>query len=150
MLFEMEEKELRVFEENVWKRWGEYIIEQRREMHELGVPYMSFSMENIEEMRMSNGDEENRKKILGFIQDIIEEVPSYLVQLQTLSVILAISTLISPTDIRLDNFDPRHNESSHSIPPRIVSMNLVLPIYKTIYPNPGTLSTLPTMTHSNL
>ena len=75
----MEDRELRGFEEGVWKKWGEYVIEQRREMDELGVPYMRFLIENIEEMGMSDEDEENRKKILSFIEDIIEEVPSYLI-----------------------------------------------------------------------
>lgn len=80
MLGELEEKELKEFDEGVWKRWEEYITEQKREMDELGVPYMTIPTEKTTET--FTRDEENRKKILVFIQDIITELPSYFTQPQ--------------------------------------------------------------------
>ena len=80
----MENTELREFELSVVKRWGELIDEQRMEMDELGVPYMQ--QHKKENGGISDGkeegeqdDDENRKMILSFIEDIIIDTPPYLI-----------------------------------------------------------------------
>lgn len=66
---------MREYDEIVWKRWGEYVVEQKREMDELGVPYMGIDTDSKE--KPSAEDDENRKKLLSFIEDIITEIPPY-------------------------------------------------------------------------
>jgi len=80
----MENTELREFELSVVKRWGELIDEQRREMYELGVPYMQQHKKenggiNDGKEEAEQQDDENRKMILSFIEDIIIDTPPYLI-----------------------------------------------------------------------
>lgn len=62
ILLEEERKELREFDENVVLKWGELVCEQGKEMERLGVPY--FGIE---------GGEENRGKMLAFLEDFVSE-----------------------------------------------------------------------------
>jgi hypothetical protein len=61
-LREQEKAELKAFDEDVVKQWGELIAHQTTEMQELGVPYFG----NIQEE-----DNENRVKMLAFLEDLI-------------------------------------------------------------------------------
>jgi hypothetical protein len=72
----MEDAELREFDVGVVRRWREFLEEQQREMNELGVPYMkTMSLENTS--TTSSEDDENRAKIMAFIEDIITDPPPY-------------------------------------------------------------------------
>jgi hypothetical protein len=79
----MENTELREFDLSVVERWGELIHEQRREMYELGVPYMQQHKKDkgglIDGKGEDEEDDENRMMILSFIEDIIIDTPPYLI-----------------------------------------------------------------------
>jgi len=80
----MENTELREFDLSVVERWGELIHEQRREMYELGVPYMQQHKKendgiNDGKEEAEQQDDENRKMILSFIEDTIIDTPPYLI-----------------------------------------------------------------------
>lgn len=65
----MEDTELREFDLEIVRRWEKYTEEQRRGLDELGVPYMA---------NRNSKDDENREKIMGFVEDIISDIPPYL------------------------------------------------------------------------
>ena len=59
-LLEEEKAELMKFDTDVVTKWRELECEQTMEMKELGVPYFGI-----------DGEEENRAKILTFLEDLI-------------------------------------------------------------------------------
>ena len=71
----MEDAELREFDVGVVRRWREFRGEQEREMNELGVPYVKTT--SLENTSTSSEDDENRAKIMAFIEDIITDPPPY-------------------------------------------------------------------------
>ena len=72
----MEDAELREFDVGVVRRWREFLGEQERETNELGVPYVKIaSLDNTR--TTSSEDDENRAKIMAFIEDIITDPPPY-------------------------------------------------------------------------
>ena len=48
------------FDKGVMGEWGELVREQNKEMEALGVPYFGV-----------DGEEENRRKILAFLEDFV-------------------------------------------------------------------------------
>jgi len=54
---------LKSFDEDVRKKWQELVVEQRREMNELNVPYFETDSEK--------GDMGNRTKILALLEDLL-------------------------------------------------------------------------------
>jgi hypothetical protein len=61
-LREQEQAELKIFDEDVVRQWSELIAQQTMEMQELGVPYFGDIQEE---------DNENREKMLAFLEDLI-------------------------------------------------------------------------------
>jgi hypothetical protein len=122
---------LREYDGIVWKRWGEYVVEQRREMDGLGVPYMGIDTDSKE--KPSAEEDENRKKLLSFIEDIITEIPPYPAQYTTSSLPIPPSAYLKAYPlhhINLHLYDSVNDDPKAFCPTRHID-NITHPISET-------------------